>query len=434
MKRFIVMGVLALLAGEAGAETWPTNCFPSYLRWREQNLMNGVIYTAIVERVAVITNLTAIGTYSLQGIQLPPAAPVWYRSNRADLLRYKKAVTNMLLRQVFAQTNIADNFTAYFNAQMSVSNNTYTLPSASIASVLSNVCLPKNYFEYTPWSCLDGVGPYTNDTTVGHSYGWMVPGVTEPEYAGDNFPPGRTNWYSTDYGWDGMTGILSQLTWVLGNADDVSEYPTYVGRFSTTSEYCYGYVSHYSPPVNPYVTWDDTCAEAAAIYTNRGEFYEGIIENYSRGYRGLNPPESSNFVAQAKGYIAYSHHKMEDAKPREMQFYFLTTWPGEGLSSLSNTVYDGGNGNYTNKGAWVVDGTNLNSAIGPEFHPYPWGVQCETNMTVGSTSVTMRIGSTNLPPWCTEPAIYRYNAKGWGKYDNMAFLFKFDGTNGFKYR
>jgi len=80
---------------------------------------------------------------------------------------------------------------------------------------IAALCLPSNYFEVTHFRFLGGLGSLTNDATVGRSHGytnaWTAAG-------GTNFPPGRTNWYSTDYGVDGLRLSLKNMRYKLATA------------------------------------------------------------------------------------------------------------------------------------------------------------------------------------------------------------------------
>jgi hypothetical protein len=79
----------------------------------------------------------------------------------------------------------------------------------STAQVLRECGLPTNFFDYTPWRDLSGIGGFTNDLTVGRPHG-MTNQYTAA--GGTNFPAGRSRWYTTDYGIDGCKAFLDRLT------------------------------------------------------------------------------------------------------------------------------------------------------------------------------------------------------------------------------
>jgi hypothetical protein len=428
MKRLFLMGVLALLAGEAGAETWPTNAFPSHLHWREQTLMNGVIYTAIVERAETISNMLAVMPPT---VLPPPSVPTWYRSQRADLMRYKSAVSNWLDRQCFALRTSNESYTAFFNAQMSFTNGTYeTIPLVTWASAFSNAPIPANYLAYTPWSCLNGLGPFTNDTTVGHGYGWEIAGITDTNIAGNNFPAGRDTWYSTDYGWDGMTGLLSQLVWLSRSNDIPTIYgPTWEAGFMATNWW------------DSYEIMWETCKVVVPQLYHQTNNLSDYANNYTYSdyyYAGSGYPTPYWPVLHAKANMEYASFKVTTTKPHASQYYFCSTWPYSYADCITN-IYDGVNGNYTNRGAWVT-GSNITDN-GGAYDRFAYGIQCATNFLFTATNFTVMRGSTNYPPLCNPSSrnvYYPHDERGYSMgsdvgVNKILILFKFDGENGYKF-
>jgi hypothetical protein len=81
----------------------------------------------------------------------------------------------------------------------------YTVPG-----LLNGVKVPTNLLDYTPWSNFSGCGPFTNEGLAwgnGYTNQWTAAG-------GTNFPTGRTNWYTTDYGYMLITNIFEPMKWV----------------------------------------------------------------------------------------------------------------------------------------------------------------------------------------------------------------------------
>lgn len=108
----------------------------------------------------------------------------------------------------------------YFMDMTGSDTNGYLATNAVFSNWTTNrfiaaLCLPSNYFEVTHFRFLSGLGALTNDQTVGRSHGytnaWTAAG-------GTNFPPGRTNWYSTDYGVDGLRVSLKHMRYALATA------------------------------------------------------------------------------------------------------------------------------------------------------------------------------------------------------------------------
>lgn len=130
-----------------------------------------------------------------------PKAPSRWRLKRSKLVELKAAITNILSDPPGYEHYITLNGLDYTNAAILQNR----LTSTSICELAR---IPTNYFSYTPWSGLNGVGGHTNDATVGRPHG----AVNEyTEAGGTNYPPGRTNWYTTDYGFDQMRAVISNM-------------------------------------------------------------------------------------------------------------------------------------------------------------------------------------------------------------------------------
>jgi hypothetical protein len=138
-----------------------------------------------------------------------PDAPAWYRSNRGNLISLKYWLGVCLDGSGHSRYLDAARLTAD-PAQML--NNTGCLNWSnavhSRATALAAARMPTNWFDYTPYRGLTGLGGFTNDPTA-TPHGWTN------EYTvagGTNFPSGRSTWYTTDYGWSRMTNLLGVLT------------------------------------------------------------------------------------------------------------------------------------------------------------------------------------------------------------------------------
>lgn len=68
------------------------------------------------------------------------------------------------------------------------------LPMLTGTGLCARLNMPTNYLDYTP-PC------YLSRVAQGVSGG------------GTNYPPGRTNWTTVDYGWEGLTGLVANLKW-----------------------------------------------------------------------------------------------------------------------------------------------------------------------------------------------------------------------------
>lgn len=130
-------------------------------------------YSALVERASAICVAT-------------PAYPSFYRFERANIANYKS--WEKLRCSSFFDTSASTNIppTSFTNLVMWSSSN-----------LLAKNFMPSNFFDYTPWRALNGDIGTTNVYT---------------SRGGTNFPAGRTNWTTADYGWDGVVAVVKALT------------------------------------------------------------------------------------------------------------------------------------------------------------------------------------------------------------------------------
>jgi hypothetical protein len=185
MKKLIM--IMCILGIKAEAQ-W-SNCWPAWEYPRKMNTQLDNLSSSVLERCHAFRHFNT------------PLAPTFWRFDRTVLTNLKGNVVYML--DGFDYTGwINTNGLAYTNALL-VGRYLRT------TSIYERARIPTNYFTYTPWRGLNGVGGYTNDPTVGHPHGWTN------EYTvagGTNYPAGRTNWYTTDYGMDELRRVVSNLT------------------------------------------------------------------------------------------------------------------------------------------------------------------------------------------------------------------------------
>ena len=171
---------------------WNTNAWPSADHPRSGVIHAEDCYSATVERAWI-----ALGSTNTIGTNL------FYRSQRDNLVAIKSDIEGIIPQYVDLS------FTNSSGILTNVQNYTVT-------GLCVHAGIPTNYFEYTPYRCLNGSGPFTNDATVGHPHGWTN---ATTEAGGTNFPGSRTNWYSTDYGWQGLYNTINNLIWTKADPD-----------------------------------------------------------------------------------------------------------------------------------------------------------------------------------------------------------------------
>jgi hypothetical protein len=201
-----------LCTATLAAAQWDPDIWPSWTAQRSGKAQATDCYHAITERVDVANNVSADYSY--------PSSPAWYKVQKFNLANLKTATkaivgefvcpmdegyVNYLMTNLFLTSG--DTAPAKFLPHYSASGlvNQYGITN----NILWLLNLPTNYFDYTPWRCLNEHGPFTNDAAVtGRGHGW----TNETTAAGGtHYPSGRTKWYTTDYGWNGLQRIVDAL-------------------------------------------------------------------------------------------------------------------------------------------------------------------------------------------------------------------------------
>jgi hypothetical protein len=277
---YILIGVCAAMqthaAGWDTSATWPSWSYP-------RNVTGQVtqIYLALEERNR------AVGTDWEQSL----SAPAWWRTARTELTIYKSVLNNMMIH--FSDTNTFTN---------NVFGSNYTA-----SNIFKYAKLPTNYLSYTPYRCLSGLGPFTNDTSVGRPYGWTNAYTVA---GGTNFPAGRTNWYTTDYGFTGITNIINLLRATA--APNVVWKETSSNHVATGSTYKYlnatSYVSYAEANSTLESLWNDSSGwtDTSSLNRYRDDIYVGS-RVYS-GYWDLGSPPYYWYTFMGQDPISYSFY------------------------------------------------------------------------------------------------------------------------------
>jgi len=214
-----ILTILILIASQAVGAGWDTSVWPAYTVQRKGREQAEDCYHAVRER-------------ALASRSTVPTAPSWWRSQRSMLIDQKakfKACLGVrtyihqmgnwtITANIWIDKGATGNYLDWLknNRSSSViitSNLTraeapIVFPRITLDMIYATNNLPTNYFDHTPWRCLNGLGPFDDDASVGHNHGWTN------EYTavgGSNFPSGRSTWYTTDYGWDGIKAAVGNL-------------------------------------------------------------------------------------------------------------------------------------------------------------------------------------------------------------------------------
>lgn len=194
MTRSAIILTLVVLAMPAAGQ-WSTNAWPAWDHPRQHDVQIAQVYSGLVERLDVLAALGREPYY--------PTLTASNRRNPSATLGNFKLATRLLLETGYTYGGEGSDFID--RGEMNT--------GAEIA--WTNLCarqrIPVNYLDYTPYRFIDGLGVFTNDTSVGRPYGWTNAYTVA---GGTNFPAGRSTWYSTDYGIGPMTNILAELLYV----------------------------------------------------------------------------------------------------------------------------------------------------------------------------------------------------------------------------
>ena len=343
--------------GAGWSSVWPSQAYP-----RETVRQLSECYTGVWERcVASVDPL--------------PSAPTWYRSNRATLADLKNKLRisidphNVNYNVKWVKTNGLDNYTSVAN-QFSFTAGT-TPPVLTSTGLLAYLKMPTNYFTYVPYRCLNGLGPFTNDTSVAYPHGYTN---ADTAAGGAFYPAGRTCWYTTDYGWNQIPAILRELTITL--IDSVSG----VIRKSDGDGSSSG--------------WGAAKALAETDYTTeawRSDIQAWQFGNY--GYLGGAPSYIYYAQTRAAQYQwAQSPGGLLPASPKSCgEYYLYTVRIGSVYADPADNVYDDfGLGVVETNFAFVAD-DNFNALGG------------------GTSTVWGAVGP--LYPWCDIPTSWPHYAK-----------------------
>jgi len=200
-----------ILLADGWSEVWPSQANP-----RQGYRHLSECYTAVVERCTAVSNTL-------------PTAPAWYRSNRTILLDLKAKTKTCI--PSFAATNLLDDASPFCATRATSSGSGFTIPTWSVTGLLVYLRMPTNYFDYTPYRSLTGLGADTNDTSTTYPHGFTNAFTA---LGGTNWPGSQTNWYSTDYGYAKLPDILNALRWTVGNASG-STVAQYEGTTNNTA-------------------------------------------------------------------------------------------------------------------------------------------------------------------------------------------------------
>lgn len=396
-----------VLASTALAQ-WDTNVWPAWQHPRNGDAHAWQCYSGMVERLKVV---------DIFFTPVPKPAPSFWRFEKTNCERIKSNLVVMLtgvyqstsnyvdrfVRQ--SETNYANTLNAHTNL-LDVLNMNKRLPAQGLDNIFQDCRLPTNFFTYTPYRGINGLGPFTNDATVGHPHGWPV----STNDAGTNFPAGRTNWYTTDYGWDGITNVLGRLTKYERHPEwGVNDLHAYSNAYWTL--------------FSEQPSWSDAQTALAASSPSASPNY------YGHKTVGKYHIADSGYLADAYGnqvdMTLSTTYAQGGVTGQLISIVFLTSKP-----DFYYGDYDPMGTALSNQGAW----TNADA--------YGW------QQTVGAATTTLTSFSFPAPPWCSDPSSgydrgdgYKISSKGWKVTEDVQgsgigpeLIYDFSLPGGFKFK
>ena len=277
---------------------WDTNIWPSWTAQSEGRAQTEQAYSSVWERCAFAkTSL--------------PTAPTWWISQRANLVNIKSALAGTIGGSDWLRVVPGDDVEAIVWTNLVTDYTVYTqvvdLATWTVTGLLAVAHRPVNYFTYTPWSCLNENGPFTNDAgVVGRGHGWTNASTAA---GGTNFPAGRSVWYTTDYGREGIPDVVSNLI-------AIRERPVFSAP--TNNNRRYGWVSSLTVAGH---SWAYAEAQVEAQFMNTTSSYTGdaLVTSYYK-QRPFVPHSSLPGVVISRSYMVSSHTDTNGISRKVMSF------------------------------------------------------------------------------------------------------------------
>jgi hypothetical protein len=370
-----MLGGLFVLPGSAQAAGWSAAAWPATNFPRRIDVALSDCWSGTWERVQA-QGITDQGGGLATGLS-------WWRSNRGNLATIKGWIGVLLAESGvlitrgpgtaddtqcgWVRSNVVASAAAA-GAALTANGGTWPLWNNK-TQFLAQLSFPTNYLDYTPYRGLSGCGyPYVTAQTLA---------------GGTNYPPGRTNWVTLDYGVSRLPEILNAL------------YATTVRDLAPSNSRAWG--------TGGGSTWADAKAASEANYSNRVDTWDGLAG--SRGYGVWYPPEVVP-PSGAYSYGAYIHNSVRTYRPDTMYLSGVTN-QYEVYVLANHIAYAGFAGN-PDVGTQVFDRIDFPASLGLTNYVL---------VGVGTNLLPLTIGSTNRPStWCSDPGVNPAYGDGGGGY------------------
>jgi len=378
--------MLALAVATTAHGQWSTNAWPAWEHSRSGLVWMTECSNALSER--------AMFGYA-RHLDYVPRMQMNLRNTKMDIkdmLEWGMEPSPLYWNYFVDRTAISNDVEAWAAA-----NGTNLPPFLTVSSVCVYAGLPTNWFDYTPKRGQSGLGWLTNGAdfaSLGRQHGETNEYTAQ---GGAVFPTNRTEWYTTDYGWDGVKGVLAHMTMTL---DTSKEAALQLGgsRWSGSGG-----------------SWNE--AKAAVSSNALGSSYVG---RWTEGTVATNE-SATNYTATA------------NAGNAEFYIYFISDWPTNQTSD-SRAFWLGISPVNTTSSVFNANGDTISTSQ----YSLAWRANIPTIW--GSTytqGVEQAIGE-----WCDEPTVDDSKAKGWMVFDgddppvrwSSYYVHDHAVTNGLKYR
>ena len=373
---------MVLLIASAGLShgQWATNAWPSWDWPRAGKTQAQDCWNAVNERVRFLNPYND----ELSISDWNSAAPAWYRSQRGNLESQKEKLWEYFVNLDWYSDNTISNLLHgtikiyHINPDLeewadiesfidaSDPDNVW-VPGALWTQICDHARLPTNYLLYTPYRCLNGAGPFTNDASVGHPHGWTN---VQTQAGGNYYPSGRSAWYTTDYGWAGLTSLICQIQvfHVLGATEnkthDFGEARGRTNWATAKSDAEAGWYSH---------GWQSGSADIWDIRP-----WQASIGSFNS--------DTSLWTGQLYAELWSSEFKIYTNQPIEWAKYVFYT-RNFTTSAIRTSVFDDNGLGYGNSAWNYMDLPSYTTNSG-------------TNLVLWYV-----IGQTNIPNWVDEPTV-----------------------------